>query len=215
MIIGLFLRYFKTYQGINYIPLTDEDKFCGLVGNNGIGKSSILESLDTLFNARAWNLNTVAKKRGTSSAKPQIVPIFMLQRSLFQGDILVKAEALNKITMMITEADVASALRPHVKKFIEHRALLELKVDLTDLLILPIGIDYEGKVSISIFNNRQMVEEILGAETEATKTSLSEDDLKIFNPLLEAIKNSIDYIYIPREIDPQLFTKLETAEIQM
>ncbi|WP_417655711.1 hypothetical protein, partial [Pseudoalteromonas atlantica] len=50
MIIGAFLRYYKTYQGINYIPITDEDKFCGLVGDNGIGKSSVLESLDTFFN---------------------------------------------------------------------------------------------------------------------------------------------------------------------
>ncbi len=49
MIIGILLRNIKTYQGINYIPLTDEDRFCGLVGNNGIGKSTILESLDCFF----------------------------------------------------------------------------------------------------------------------------------------------------------------------
>ena len=52
MIIGVFLRYIKTYQGINYIPLTNGDSFCGLVGNNGVGKSSILESLDCFFNNR-------------------------------------------------------------------------------------------------------------------------------------------------------------------
>ena len=32
MIIGVFLRYIKTYQGINYIPLTNGDSFCGLLG---------------------------------------------------------------------------------------------------------------------------------------------------------------------------------------
>lgn len=178
MIIGLFLRYFKTYQGINYIPLTDEDKFCGLVGDNGIGKSSVLESLDTFFNSRAWNFNTVTKKSGMSSTKPQIVPIFMIPRRLLQGDILVKAAALNKIAMMITEADVSLSLKPHAKKFIKHRTQLAIKVNLADFFILPIGIDYEGKVSISLFNNRQMVEELLGDETDTDKTSLNEDDLR-------------------------------------
>lgn len=64
MIAGVFLRNYKTYQGINYVPITDEDKFCGLVGDNGIGKSSVLESLDTFFNGKPWNFNTVTKKSG-------------------------------------------------------------------------------------------------------------------------------------------------------
>ena len=29
------------------------------------------------------------------------------------------------------------------------------------------------------------------------------------------VKNVIDFIYIPREIDPETFTKLETTEIQV
>ncbi|WP_154946041.1 AAA family ATPase, partial [Pseudoalteromonas atlantica] len=95
MIIGAFLRYYKTYQGINYIPITDEDKFCGLVGDNGIGKSSVLESLDTFFNSKSWNFNTITKKSGKSSTKPQIVPVFLLERRYFDGDDLEKAELLN------------------------------------------------------------------------------------------------------------------------
>ena len=43
MIVGIFLRHIKTYKGINFIPLSDGEKFCGLVGNNGIGKSTVLE----------------------------------------------------------------------------------------------------------------------------------------------------------------------------
>ena len=64
MIVGLFLRYFKTYQGINYIPLSDEDRFCGVLGDNGVGKSSILEALDVFFNDKAWNFNLATKKSG-------------------------------------------------------------------------------------------------------------------------------------------------------
>lgn len=215
MIIGTFLRYYKTYQGINYIPITDEDKFCGLVGNNGIGKSSVLESLDTFFNAKPWNFNTVTKKSGKSSTKPQIVPVFLLERSYFDGDDLEKAELLNAVAMDISENDVSPSLKTHAKAFVEHRDRLIKRVSLTDLLVIPLGFDYKGDASISLFNNRLVVERILGSEADTGKTSLDDEELKCFLSLLYKIKEIVEYIYIPREIDPEVFTKLETDEIQI
>lgn len=215
MIIGTFLRYYKTYQGINYIPLTDEDKFCGLVGNNGIGKSSVLESFDAFFNAKPWSYNTVTKKSGLKSTRPWIVPIFLLERKQLSDDVLSKAEILNNVATSISETDVPLANRSHAKSFIEHRERLGQRVDLTDLLIIPIGLDYNGRTSIAIFNNRIMVESVLGSDAEASKTVLDDTELEAFLPLLNEIKELIDYIYIPREIEPELFTKLETDEIQV
>lgn len=91
MIVGIFLRNYKTYHGINYIPLTDSDQFCGLVGNNGVGKSSILESLDTFFNHRPWNYNIATKKSGMKSTAPQIIPIFCLERNKFDNELQKKS----------------------------------------------------------------------------------------------------------------------------
>jgi len=42
MILGTLLRNFKTYVGINYIPLSNGHPYCGLVGNNGIGNIKAL-----------------------------------------------------------------------------------------------------------------------------------------------------------------------------
>tara|TARA_B110000503_G_scaffold134220_1_gene212878 strand:- start:71 stop:1996 length:1926 start_codon:yes stop_codon:yes gene_type:complete len=215
MIIGTFLRYFKTYQGINYVPITDEDRFCGLVGDNGIGKSSVLESLDTFFNSKPWNFNTVTKKSGKAVTKPQIIPVFLLKKNLFQGDVLEKAEILNSVAMSICEADVSPSLKFHAKAFIDHRSQISQRVNLDDMLVLPIGIDYKGSVSLSLFNSRIMVESILGSDVDSSKVSLDEEEIECFSPLLEEIRTSIDYIYIPREIEPELFTKLETNEIQV
>lgn len=78
MIIGVFLRNFKTYTGINYIPLTGGHSFCGLVGNNGIGKSSVLEAIDCLVNGKRWNFNVVVKKSGLATTKPHIVPLYLI-----------------------------------------------------------------------------------------------------------------------------------------
>lgn len=83
------------------------------------------------------------------------------------------------------------------------------------MLVLPIGFDYRGYVSISLFNNRTAVEALLGEGADTSKTNLEDDELITFLPLLEKIQELIDYIYIPREIEPELFTKLETSEIQV
>lgn len=45
--------------------------------------------------------------------------------------------------------------------------------------------------------------------------SFSEEQLKKLQILVDNIRDSIQYIYIPREIDPDNFTKLETQEIQV
>ena len=81
MLIGVFLRNLKTYTGINYVPLTNGHSFCGLVGNNGIGKSSVLEAFDSLFNDKSWNYNVVVKKSGLPTTKPHIVPVYLLSVS--------------------------------------------------------------------------------------------------------------------------------------
>ena len=215
MIIGTFLRYFKTYHGINYIPITDEDRFCGLLGDNGIGKSSVLEAFDTFFNSKPWNFNSITKKSGKNSTKPQIVPVFILRKSLFNGDNLAKANILNAVAKSITDLDVSPSLKSHAKAFIDHRDQVSKRMSLDEMLIIPLGIDYKGSISISLFNCRIAVEGLLGSDTDVGKTSLDEDDLKKFEPLLDTIKGLIEYLYIPREIEPELFTKLETDEIQV
>ncbi|MFS1491707.1 AAA family ATPase, partial [Vibrio splendidus] len=122
---------------------------------------------------------------------------------------------LNKVTMSIAEDNVSPSLKSHIKRFVTHREQILLRKDLEDFFLIPIGIDYKGDVTVSAFNNRLLVEELLGEDFESSKTSLSDEDLKVFNPLLDKIKSEIEYIYIPREIDPESFTRLETDEIQV
>ena len=50
MIIGIFLKNYKVYDGLKFIPLSNGSYFSALFGPNGVGKSSVLEALDTFFN---------------------------------------------------------------------------------------------------------------------------------------------------------------------
>lgn len=124
MIVGVFLRHYKTYSGTNYIPLSSGSNFCGLVGNNGIGKSSILEAFDSLFNGKEWNINSGQKKASTAIAAPHIVPVFMIKRRDLPNKYHETANILTKLAINFDEKSVGVPLtpttRPPVVTFIEH-----------------------------------------------------------------------------------------------
>ncbi|MDI1301387.1 MAG: AAA family ATPase [bacterium] len=214
MIVGIFLRYIKTYQGINYIPITDEDGFCGLVGDNGIGKSSVLEALDCFFNSKAWNYNIATRRRGLADAKPQIVPVFLIERNKLEGEPAQLAQHLSDVAVAAEATDVALSYRADMQIFIQHRNALRMHINLDNYYLLPLGIDYSNAISVSFLNCRLLVDRILEGVPEEGKTTLDASELDRFKPLLDKVKSIFEYIYIPKDIDTAAFTKLETDEIQ-
>lgn len=212
MLIGVFLRNLKTYTGINYIPLTNGHSFCGLVGNNGIGKSSVLEAFDSLFNDKYWNYNVVVKKSGLSTTKPHIVPVYLLPVSQVSGENIETLKRISDFTWNIEEADIAPQNRVHFKSFQEQRSILQDN-NTENTLLIPLGLSHDGVPSLSIFNTKKLVE-VIHKERDQDKTQLQDDDLKLLLPLHEELKGLFEYIYIPKDIDPENFTQLETKEIQ-
>lgn len=212
MIIGVFLRNLKTYTGINYIPLTNGHSFCGLVGNNGIGKSSVLEALDSLFNEKTWNFNIVVKKSGFSTTNPHIVPVYLLPIDKVSDE---NSEIFKKISLYIwsiEESDITPQNRIHFKLFQEQRDILKNNYA-ESMLLIPLGLSHEGIPSLSIFNTKKLVS-VIAEDINVDKTQLQNDDLEPLLPLHEELKRLFEYIYIPKDIDPEIFTQLETKEIQ-
>lgn len=80
MIIGLITRHYKIYKALNYIPISDQldNNLSIYVGNNGVGKSSILEALNTLFNNGYWNKHKDGKQDETF-----ICPVFLIEKEKF------------------------------------------------------------------------------------------------------------------------------------
>jgi len=52
MISGLLLRHYKNYANVRFVPVVndEEHKFTVYIGNNGVGKSAVLEALDAVLN---------------------------------------------------------------------------------------------------------------------------------------------------------------------
>ncbi|SET28001.1 AAA family ATPase [Kosakonia radicincitans] len=219
MIIGVFLRHFKTYSGTYYIPLSSGSNFCGLVGNNGIGKSSILEAFDSLFNGKDWNINSGQKKASNAIAKPHIVPVFMIKKSELPNKYHDTANILTKLAIHFDEKSVGSPLtpttRPPVITFIEHMRKVIRNVNTSDYFILPLGCDSDRKVNLSILNCKSLIDLINPSADEIKNGRLNDLSLiNSFHQLFVYLKLTHEYIYIPKDIDPETFTKLETKEIQ-
>ncbi|MFK8271167.1 AAA family ATPase [Capnocytophaga stomatis] len=215
MIIGLVLRNIKTYQGINYIPLTNKENLTALVGNNGVGKSAVLEALDTFFNNKSWNYNISLNKSQLKTTPPYIVPIFFIEKGKISEENKHVAQKLSQVIWEITESDITHHKnRIQFKIFEKQKRFLERDLKKEDYFIIPLGIDYNDNLSISIFNIHKLSREFL--ESDGAEESKFRDDVleREFKGLFTEIKNLYQYIYIPKDIDPVSFTKLETREIQ-
>lgn len=217
MIAGLFIRNVKTYQGINYIPLTDSPNLSGLLGNNGIGKSSILEALDTILNNKEWNYNTVVKKSGLEKTSPYIVPVFILEETFFDPEILPFAKTLDVLAREISLEDATNTqTRIILESFIHHRDRILTRHAMQGKLIIPIGRFHNNDISLSVLAGRTLP---LVMERDSFNAGFvlreNEEPAQLFSKLSEYITNKLEYLYIPKEIDTELFTKLESIGTQV
>lgn len=207
MIIGVIIRYVKTYSGINYIPLTDGHQYCGLLGNNGIGKSSILEAFDCFFNKKKWNLNIVTKKSGLNTTNPYIVPIFLVEKTKIKDTIKSEVEMISTYAWGCVASDFTGRNIRLFETFKSQRDILERDGFKATHYLLPIGYSYEYKPNLSFFKNHTF-------ETKFKETFTEGDLEDSLQSVVDKLASSFEYIYIPKDINPEDFTQLETEEIQ-
>lgn len=148
MILGVILRNYKSYRGWNYVELTNGDYFTGIIGDNGAGKSSILEALDVFFNKpkSEWNYNNSINKNGFENREPEICPVFLLEKKKIN-----KQRNIYK-SLEILEADKNQLHSSHAKLFSKIFNQIQIIsnneiIDLNNHFILPIGFKRENKTT--------------------------------------------------------------------
>ncbi len=211
MIISILLRNFKTYRGINFIPLTNEEKFCGILGNNGIGKTSILEALDCYFNSRDWNLHVSIRRSGLTTIAASITPIFLIKKEKIHTDHRDLCEKISTVIWNITDADVAAANKPYLKDFVDQREKIILNYSEDEYYLLPIGNEYPNANSFGVFNCKKLGESVIDG---FTNNRMNAEELKLLDDLKYHLKEIYEYIYIPKDISTVELTQLERKEIQ-
>lgn len=215
MIIGIILRNFKTYKNINYIPLSNGERFSGLIGPNGVGKSSILEALDCFFNNRPWNFNVNNNSSVDDSC--YIVPVFCIKKEDFDEHIKDKAEIYsNIIWRLMTGSLTPNVINGNFTEFIvKMKESLPSGITMESHYLLPLGeTGKEHNVTHSIFKGDTLLDQIEavgGFDTSKKYEYLANNYLA---PLKDYVKKKYSYIYIPKDIEPERITRFETQEIQ-
>lgn len=222
MIIGIILRNYKTYKGINYIPISNGEKFCGLIGSNGIGKSSVLEAIDCYFNNRVWNQNIDSNKSGVDTSF--ILPIFLIDKSKITKNVDIAEKLSNAIWNIETDTTIHPIYKENIEKLKQTTSQFDTRYTSKTHYILPLGENNDRKFTLSVFRipsvhsaigikEQQESVEQRNEETEEQKedTRLNFDEFEL---LKTEVKELYDYIYIPKDIDPHTMVQLETRELQ-
>ena len=205
MIIGLIIRNFKVYKKINYIPLSKGSNFNGLIGMNGIGKSSVLEALDCFFNQKPWILNIETKNLDDS----WVMPVIALKKSDF--DLDDQNELADRVTSyVLSDDEVKNAVEN--KNYAEHIKSLRDNIPShlkEDYYILPICLDGNFNVSLGIFNIQHFKQTVfLGFQDNEEKQMLQ------YKQLYDRIVSLLTYVYVPKDIEAERFVSFENRDLQ-
>ncbi len=221
MIIGILLSNFKNYKDPTYIPLSNGEHFCGLVGKNGIGKSSILEALDCFFNNKPFKWNI---QRDSELPKDNyITPLFLIEKDT---DIYSKDEDIRQRLNSLSEAIWDLSLEDNItaevynEKYVDAlreigRILSNLREDISrdTYWLLPIGEDLERNISLGIFTDKIFLQSLSDSITSGGP-SWNKALNELLTPVKEQIKNKFQYIYIPKDVEAERLIQFETEEIQ-
>lgn len=199
MIIGLFIKNYKTYQNITFIPFikNTEHKLSIFIGPNGAGKSSILEALDTLFNDRGWNTNINSKK-----GEGFICPVFLIPK---------RERLTNKAIPYISDFFWSYQIPQHTgaasyeawQEFVSYREDIKKTISTADYYLIVAGIDEDFNTSYTSTHN-------------SLKNSFKSKGIKFedHDKALKIILNRYRFIYLPIHNSPTNLLDLKARELQ-
>ncbi|QFR48762.1 AAA family ATPase [Sulfurimonas lithotrophica] len=202
MLIGLFVRNIKSYEKTFYIPTVKNNKpFTFYIGENGVGKSSILEALDIFFNNREWNINRNSKKHDAF-----ICPVFLIKKeslNLTNNELKI-ISTINDLFLSwdINDTNYLKS-NQHVLNFFYFLQEVKEMNNLNDYYLLLTPLHVSKQVNDYFFSFEKFI------------TNQMEFDIGDVKNLIEKIKNIYSYIYVPVETPVDEILKMETTEMQM
>lgn len=208
MIAGVLLRNYKNYNNINFIPICNnvEYKFTAYIGNNGVGKSAILEALDVFINDRDWNISSGAK-----GSEAYICLMFLIDKE----KVLTKGarRVFDAVSEYFWNADKSINpnfnTNPELKKMLYFRDCLKKDYESNHYLVI-IGTRYVAlkEAYFATFEDdikRKLIEKSVCDEGEFEKVG---------SELMQYIKGLYSYIYIPVESSPHELLQIQSYTMQ-
>lgn len=205
MVTALLLRHYKNYGNVRFIPLIDDTDhmFTIYIGNNGVGKSAVLEALDLALNGsshRAWNIT-----QGQKKTEAFVCPIFLISKKSIASSKKRDIEAVSNY-FWSDEPDKSAVVNSssEIKSFIDYKNRIKGKYETTHYLVM-VGIsnDSPGAFFASFDGS---VRKLLGKDDEERN--------KRANDLKAQIASLYSYLYIPVEESPTNLLQLQNETMQ-
>ena len=232
MIIGLYLRHIKAYKGINYIPISISYNFITYIGENGSGKSSILESLNYFFNDKICSINKSALADGitTKNNEPFIVPIFLIDKNKVSKH-KKEFERLSNYFWYVNAKNLNPRIHSSMKDFFDLRdnILINNITSETHYLIVmgEIFVSQSMLPNFASFTGEEKFLKVILEKNDEEYDKISRDthekwkeeyqkivNQKKWKEVLGELKSLYSYVYLPVELEIESFTKIETDEMQ-
>lgn len=210
-----FIKYYKVFQSLHFMPLTWKSNFAIYTWNNWAGKSSILQALDSYFNNINWYINNNGSARWRDE-QCTVSLLFSLTEIEIDEHFSGHIEEIKTIwriiwTLAVWETETIawqSNLSP-VQNIIEQKLKAKTFIwnNNTDEFIFCISSKYsENRTNTAWFDPfGNDIERISEIETEILDN--------IANELYNYLKQKITYLYIPTEISPQDFLKFDSQKL--
>ena len=126
MIIGIFLRNYKIYDQLYFVPFSQGDSFTGLIGDNGTGKTTLLQALNSFFNDLNWERN-IKKERSDDSF---IQPVFLVEKSAAPQQLKDEADQISSyLWSFCNYRNYTQNVIPFLKYFRNLSAFIKLLFD--------------------------------------------------------------------------------------
>lgn len=208
MIIGLFLRHFKIYKGAKYIPfgINNVENFNLFIGQNGAGKSSILEALDTFFNNSEFIYHTNEKR-----SEAFISPLFLIKKEDVKKFDKLSQIAIPIISDSLLEMNINSSSNYKAyTSFFEQQNFLKTISD--SHFVFTIAYYPQSDYSNQNFITFDNVIKKKIQENDEFKDS--KNYAKLISTLKSDIHKNYSYQYIPVETSIDDFLRLESKGMQ-
>ena len=203
MIAAILIRNYKNYANLNFIPIANdiENMFSMFIGNNGVGKSAVLEAIDLFFNNRTWNIT-----QGTKKTEAYVCPLFLVPKSSVSSS---KKQYLEIISDYFwsdkAEQNPNTKNTPALQEMIKFRDSLKEKYLKTHYLVLC-GVAYDsGRDAFFGSFNKNILDALSEEETEARERA---------NIVRDYLWQQYTYLYIPVEESPQQLLQLQNEAMQ-
>lgn len=222
MIVGILLKNYKIYGGVKYIPVTVNHNFIAYIGDNGVGKSSILEALDTYFNGREWNITKGAST--TDANTPYVVIVQLLKKDIvnkiikdnkdIHNDFINKVEEINAYLWNFesVENDLGSK-STEAKNLVNDLRKIDCSYQESHYLIIS-GNAYKDDYNAYFGSFDSIIAKLFDVKFNSQKENENKKFREDFKHLNYITWDYYSYIYMPVEAGIEEFTKLETDNMQ-